>query len=71
MRAPLHAFDQGAADETHAMRTADPWLFPPLQKGGRGDLLFALRGCQEQIPLDPPCAKGEDKRPPFGKRSTR
>ena len=44
---------------------------PPLKKGGRGDLLLRfssekhIRG-KEQIPLDPPFQKGEDK-PAFSK----
>ncbi len=41
--------------------TSDAAPAPPLKKGGRGDLLSA-RIPQKQIPLDPPFAKGEDKR---------
>jgi ATP-dependent helicase HrpA len=39
---------------------ADAAPSPPLQKGGRGDLLSA-RIPQKQILLDPPSAKGEEK----------
>lgn len=34
---------------------------PPLKKGGRGDLL-SPQAIEKQIPLDPPFAKGEEKR---------
>ncbi|MBW3551121.1 MAG: DUF3418 domain-containing protein, partial [Proteobacteria bacterium] len=43
--------------------------FPPLKKGGRGDLRGgAQKQKQQQIPLGPPFPKGEEERaPPFSK----
>jgi len=40
--------------------SAEAALFPPSKKGGRGDLLSAKKR-QEQIPLNPPFSKGEEK----------
>jgi len=38
------------------------WAFPPLEKGGREDLLSAKAGQkQKQISINPPFPKGEDK----------
>jgi ATP-dependent helicase HrpA len=42
--------------------SAEAMLFPPLKKGGRGDLLLPSRQKQKRIPPDPPSSKGEEKR---------
>jgi len=59
----------GLSQKSAASQSAP--MSPPLKKGGRGDLLLLgssekqIRS-KEQIPLDPPFSKGEDK-PAFSK----
>jgi ATP-dependent helicase HrpA len=51
--------DARASKATRAVAATTP--SPSLKKGGRGDVL-SPQAIEKQIPLDPPFAKGEDKR---------
>ena len=66
----LHDAGRVPGDE-RSTQPATPPVFPPLEKGGRGDLFLMLPASEEQIPLDPPFAKGEDKHLPSDTRDTR
>ena len=59
--ASASAASASAASAPTAASTSAGTAHPPLKKGGRGDLLRASPA-EKQIPLDPPFAKGEDKR---------
>jgi ATP-dependent helicase HrpA len=61
----------GAGSSQKSAASKNAAMPPPLKKGGRGDLLLLASGekqikDKEQIPLDPPLSKGEDK-PAFSK----